>query len=624
MSETWDVVDLPWLAPPPEDARAAVAALLEGDDDRGIAARALASTRLPRLRERELARAIRELRSAGRLERLSAVHLGILGNATWDTLVPTLVVAAARHGVALDVRLGPYDQAAQVAADPEHPFHDGLDAVLVALHPAPLGLGSEPGDPAAEDEGAAFLAGLATRIVDGVRAHAKVPVLVATVPPPPEPLFGSLDAAVPGSARRAVDALNQHLVTLGTTGDAVLLDLARVAAEVGLHRWHDPVDWAWAKVPVSRTCAPLLADHLGRLLGALRGKSRRCLVLDLDNTVWGGVIGDDGLEGIVLGYGSPAGEAHLSVQRTALRLRERGVVLAVASKNTDAVARAAFREHPDMLLREEHVAVFQANWQPKPQNLEAIAAALNLGLESLVFLDDNPAERAAVRESLPEVAVPELPDEPALFARTLLAGGWFEAARFTGADRDRARQYTENARRAELRATTHDQEGFLRSLRMVASLRPFDAVGLPRVAQLVAKSNQFNLTTRRWSEAELAAMVDDPAVDTLQVRLADRFGDNGMISVVIVRREGAEHRIDTWLMSCRVLERRVEELVLDHLVERARAAGAERLVGEYLPTARNDLVAEHYPRLGFVPDGERWRLDLDDYAPRNPPIEVNS
>lgn len=623
---TWDLVELPWLAPPPADLRGAIAALQAGDEDRSVAARALASTRLDRSGTRKLAAALAGLHDAGRLARLAPLRLGVLSATTIDTMAAALTVAAARHGVALTLRVGPYDQARRVATDPEHAFHTDLDLVLYAPHAESLGLATAPGDAAAADEAIGFAGGVARAIVEGARQHAGVPVVVQTLAPPAAALFGSLDAAIDGTALRAVDRLNEILRTLGTGGDALLLDVARVAATAGLHRWHDPVDWAWAKVPISRACVPLYADHLGRLLGAHAGKSRRALVLDLDHTVWGGVIGDDGVDGIAVGQGSPAGEAHLAVQRAALRLRERGVVLAVASKNTDAVARRGFTDHPDMLLRLEHIAVFQANWNPKPQNLEAISAALSLGLESLVFLDDNPAERAAVRESLPECAVPELPDEPALFAPTLLAAGYFEAARFTTADLDRARQYDDNARRAELAATAHDQGAFLRSLRMTARLAPFDDVGRPRIAQLIGKSNQFNLTTRRYSEPQVAQLAADPDVFTLQVRLVDRFGDNGMISVLIVRRDGATHVIDTWLMSCRVLGRRVEDLVLDALVAQAARDGATRLRGEYLPTARNELVRDHYAGLGFSPegdDGRWWSLDVVGYTPRRPPIEVD-
>jgi FkbH-like protein len=340
------------------------------------------------------------------------------------------------------------------------------------------------------------------------------------------------------------------------------------------------------------------------------------------------VIGDDGLPGIILGQGDATGEAFLSVQRAALELRERGVVLAVCSKNDDETAREPFRNHPEMLLREHHVAIFQANWNDKATNIRAIAEALSLGLESMVLLDDSPVERGLVREFLPEVAVPELPDDPALYARTLLAAGYFEAVTFSAEDRRRADIYQENALRIALKEGATSIDDYLRSLGMTIRFGPFDPPGRARIAQLINKSNQFNLTTRRYSEAQIARLENDPAFFTLQVRLTDSFGDNGMICAVICVRNHEDWQIDTWLMSCRVLGRMVEHAVLDEIVRNASLQGIRRLIGTYLPTQRNKLVEEHYGRLRFdllerADDGTtRWELAVDRYLPRNPPITV--
>ena len=339
------------------------------------------------------------------------------------------------------------------------------------------------------------------------------------------------------------------------------------------------------------------------------------------------MIGDDGVDGIALGQGSAAGEAFVAIQQAALALRDRGIILAVCSKNDDDVARQPFRDHPDMVLMESDIAAFVANWGDKATNLRAIAAALNIGIDALVFLDDNPVERAQVRRELPMVAVPELPADPALYPRALLAGGWFEATAFAQEDRQRADQYRANAERAAF-AGTSDMAGYLASLDMVADFRPFDPVNRARIAQLINKSNQFNLTTRRYTEAQVAALEADPAKVTIQVRLTDRFGDNGMISVVIV--DAGTWKIDTWLMSCRVLGRRMEEVVLDQVVRAARAGGATALTGRYIPSVKNKMVADHYPRLGFAlvdgePGGETvWRLDLAAYAAPDLPMRIDS
>jgi FkbH-like protein len=394
-----------------------------------------------------------------------------------------------------------------------------------------------------------------------------------------------------------------------------------------LTTWHDPVQWAVGKFAFSQSLVPLYAEWLGRLVAGARGKSRKCLVLDLDNTIWGGVIGDDGINGIILGNGNPTGEAFMDVQQTALALRNRGILLAVSSKNDEAVARNAFRKHPDMILREEHITIFQANWHDKAANLRAIAQELNIGIDSLVLLDDNPAERAQVRQALPDVAVPELPIDPAHFADTLLSAGYFEAIGFTDEDRHRAEQYEANAARARLLEATTNLDEYLESLQMRALCGAFDAVNRARISQLINKTNQFNLTTHRYTESEVETFEKSGRGMTLQVRLIDRFGDNGMIAVVICIEQGTEWLIDTWLMSCRVLNRKLERAMLNYIVERAKEAGIATLIGVYRTSQRNSLVKEHYAHLGFTqleeaPEGSRWRLDVNAYVAVTIPMEI--
>jgi FkbH-like protein len=269
-----------------------------------------------------------------------------------------------------------------------------------------------------------------------------------------------------------------------------------------------------------------------------------------------------------------------------------------------------------MLLKEDHLAVFQANWSDKASNITAIAEALALGLESFVFLDDNPAERNIVRQTLPQVAVPELPADAAYYARVLLASGYFEAITLSDEDRKRAGFYQDNARRVALQKNVADIDSYLLSLDMAMTVQPFDDLGRARIAQLISKSNQFNLTTRRYTEVEVAEAERDPDCLTLQIRLADTFGDNGMICVIICRRNGNAFDIDTWLMSCRVLGRRVEEATLQEILFHARRHGIETLIGTYRPTERNSLVEKHYEKLGFAlvekkADGTTvWRLDV--------------
>ncbi|MEC5387195.1 HAD-IIIC family phosphatase [Uliginosibacterium sp. H3] len=624
------LTELSWLQRPPADVSKRCRALVASPDDFGQRVRQLAAFALDTNNINRVAKAIAHAQQAGwSLAPLTPFSLGIVSNATTDMLVPALVTSAARHGIALTCVEADFDQVVQEALQADSRINRAqLDAVLIALDHRGLPLWATPGDAdAAEATLKSALAHIET-IRAGLRANGKSICIVQTVARPPEPLFGSFDMALPGSMQQLVARLNLGIAEAVTGSEDRLLDVAGLAETVGLANWHEPTQWNMAKLPFADACVPLYADRLAGLLGACKGKSRRCLVLDLDNTVWGGVIGDDGMDGIQIAQGDATGEAFLSVQRAALALRERGIVLAVSSKNTDEIARRVFREHPEMLLREEHIAVFQANWNDKASNIKAIAEELSLGLDSFVFLDDNPVERNLVRSELPQVAVPELPEDPALYARTLLCAGYFESVAFSEEDRQRAAFYQGNARRVSMLKLATDMDAYLASLAMVMTVQPFDETGRARIAQLISKSNQFNLTTRRYTEADVAAAAADANMFTLQVRLADSLGDNGMISVIICRPLGDDWDIDTWLMSCRVLGRKVEQGVLQEILTNARVAGVKRLLGSYIPTERNELVKEHYAKLGFSlletsADGTtRWALDVASVTPIELPFVV--
>jgi FkbH-like protein len=625
------VLSLPWLPLPPEDFSSRCRAVAAEDVLAGPVLQHLATFRLSAKHSLSLSRALKRCLDGGApLAPLSKFRVGVLASATFDLLLDCIPAAAARHGVALEVITTPYNQVMQQALDPESPINTTkLDAVLLAVDHRWMNLdrpylsdGKPPAPAAAVQQLRA--------IVEALRTHGGAPAILQTVPVFHQVSFGSYDRRVRGTLRAMIEDVNRGIVSLAEETGSYLLDVASLAERVGTDLWFDPVQWAGYKLPFSANCFPIYADFLGRLLGAVRGKSRKCLVLDLDNTIWGGVIGDDGLEGIQLGQGTPLGEAFLSTQQLALDVRERGIILAVCSKNDDTVARSAFRNHTEMLLREEHIGVFQANWVDKPSNLEAIARKLNIGLDALVLLDDNPAERAQVRAALPMVAVPELPDDPAWFAWTLNAGGYFEAVGYAAEDRLRAAAYAADAQRTEVMAKARDLGDYLTSLGMVIKFSPFDGKGRQRIAQLINKTNQFNLTTRRYTESEVAAMEADDSVFTLQVRLEDSFGDLGMIAVVICRSSESGERaweIDTWLMSCRVLGRQVEEAMLMKIAEAARNSGVQRLIGTYIPTAKNDMVKGHYVKLGFQPvhespAGGRFELTVAAIPTREVPFKT--
>lgn len=612
------LINLPWLPPAPSDFRARCKGLKTDEQVRFLAGHAMDLTQL-----NNLAKALGKVTA----ETLTPLRLGVLGNATTELLVPALIASAARHGMFLDVIATPFDQAMQAALDQASPINTGdPDVILLAFDHRII---SAPADSSSEEE-AAHAIDVALDHIDTicetVHGFCGATAIIQTLAPPPFSLLGSYDRRLPGSARSLIDVFNSRLIEKLQGSGNLLLDVAGLSSAVGLETWHDPTQWYLAKLSFSQVAVPLYADHVTRLLAALRGKSRKCLVMDLDNTLWGGIIGDDGLDGIVIGQGDPLGEAYLDIQRTAMALKKLGIVLAISSKNEDATARLPFREHPDMLLKEGDIAVFQANWKDKASNLEAIAAALDIGLDVLVLLDDNPAERAQVREALPEVGVPELPEDPAQYCATLLAAGYFETVSFSEEDRIRANDYTDRAKRVELQGETRDLNAFHKSLDMQICFSEFDATGRGRIAQLINKSNQFNLTTRRYTEHQVKDMEEDSSFFTLQVRLRDRFGCNGMISVIICKIAADVWDIDTWLMSCRVLGRRVEEAVLAEIAEHAITAGAKTLQGLYIPTDRNDLVSNHYKLLGFSEQGTegsgQWILNLDTYSPLDLPMQI--
>jgi FkbH-like protein len=625
--------ELQWLPRAPQDFSTLLKAAASSGESLGSEIRSLASFGLDLNQLTKLARVIGKACSEGTsLDPLVPFRLALLSNSTIDMMVPALIASAARHGILLEIIQPSYDQVMQEVLTPDSKINSSKpDAVLFALDYRALPLKLSPGDAEAASATVQGALGYLQALGDGIKANSKGLCIFQTFAPPAEPLFGSLDRALPGTMRSLIDTVNRELAAYVLSSGDVLLDVAGLAETVGLANWHNQQLWNLGKFSFSDEWIPLYGDHVARCVAAIRGKSKKVLVLDLDNTVWGGVIGDDGLEGIKIAQGDACGEAHLAVQRLALDLRQRGIVLAVSSKNTDAVAREPFEKHPEMLLKLEHIAVFQANWNDKATNIQAIAEELSLGLEAMVFLDDNPVERGLVRRLLPQVAVPELPEEPSGYARTLAAAGYFEAVTFAHEDLKRAGYYLDNARRAQLQTKVGGVDAYLASLDMTITFQPFDAIGRARIVQLINKSNQYNLTTRRYTDPEILDAENDPEVFTLQVRLGDIFGDNGMISVVICRPSAAGvWDIDTWLMSCRVLGRKVEHMVLREIVEQARAAGIGKLCGIYQPTERNQLVVDHYAKLGFCKVLEeatgftRWVLPVEGTIPESAPMRVIS
>ena len=622
--------ELNWLIDPPEDFSALVKEWAAHEPD-VVQLQKFVSYNLSANQANRLYRAYNKLDDAKKATigaAFSSVKLGIVSNGTMDLMYSMLFIAALRHGVLLDIVGSDFDQALQEAVDPQsHLNQSNLDMVLISLDYRGYRFAYNTYSVNKEGFDAEEAHSYLTQIVEGFRQHSGVNSIVQTLAKPPVSLLGSLDKSLPQTLANTIDEFNRKIVKTCSESSSYLFDVGAIAADFGNQRWFDERQWLLSRIPFSHDALPVYGERLGALLGAIRGKSKKCLVLDLDNTVWGGVIGDDGMDGIVVGEGNPVGEAHLSLQRYALELKEHGIVLAVCSKNDEKNAIEPFRDHPDMLLKEQDIAVFVANWNDKASNLKYIAQTLNIGIDALVFVDDNPAEREIIRQMLPSVGVPELPNDPALYTRTVCQANYFEAVTFNQEDKLRAEQYRQNSQRQALLSSSEGIEDYLNSLEMKGSVKPFDKLGRKRITQLINKTNQFNLTTKRYTEEQVEQFEHSKDHVTMQIRLRDRFGDNGMISVVIGEVHGDALEIDSWLMSCRVIKRDLEKLVCDQLVEAAKSLNLANVKGTYIPTAKNQLVENHYRELGFdlveqKGDETYWTLDVNDYEFKRPPIEL--
>jgi FkbH-like protein len=621
----WDVLDLPWLSAIDSDFRNLCKSAELDSHGQGYEFQRLANQRLGNEQLLALSRSIRTAALSQRdLSPLFPFRLAILGNGTTSLYTTTLEASGARHGILLDVIAAPYDQVVQESLDVNSTINTSKpDAILLSLdaRALPIQEGSY-GDKRAESEQVEKALQHIQMIRNGLLSGSRAPVIYQTIPRPPLNTFGNFANNISGTYSSILTKLNERIRELASSGSDYLFDVASLAENIGLDRWHDAKQWNLYKLPFSQMCVPLYSDFIARLIAAIRGKAKKCLILDLDNTIWGGVIGDDGLCGIQVGQGNGLGEAFLNIQRTALSLRERGILLAICSKNDDKNAREPFLSHPEMLLKLDHIAAFRANWNDKASNIESIAKELNLGLDSFVFLDDSPFERAQVRQALPMVAVPELSEDPSYFSHALLSAGYFETTSFTQEDSLRANQYQANAMRQQLISEGRDLSEYLNSLEMKIQITPFDDLNLSRIVQLINKTNQFNLTTRRYTEAEVVDFyTNGDNFSTFQVRVQDIYGDYGMIGVVICRIKLTIWDIDTWLMSCRVLGRCVEYEVLNAVVRQAIKSGATELIGHYIPTQKNGMVNNLFSAMGFEcfdknqDSSTHWRLKLKTYQP---------
>jgi len=454
-------------------------------------------------------------------------------------------------------------------------------------------------------------------LVDALQNNLKTKVIYFNYAEEDDRVFGNFANKVPSSFIFQQRKLNYLLTEYATTNTCFnICDMSAMQSKMGRALLFSPAIYTTSEMVLSIDALPMVAESVVQMIAAFQGKFKKCIILDLDNLLWGGVIGDDGLDNIQIG-GLGVGKAFTEFQYWVKKLQQRGIIICICSKNTDSVAKEPFEKHPDMVLRLKDIAVFLANWKNKADNINRIQQILNIGFDSMVFLDDNPFERNMVIQNIPDITVPELPEDPAEYLEYLYTLNLFETASYSSEDANRTEKYQKESERVVAQASFANENDFLKSLDMLSDVQPFNSFSIPRVAQLSQRSNQFNLRTIRYNEEDIKRITASERYITFSFTLEDKYGDNGLICVIILEKKQPKTLfIDTWLMSCRVLKRGMENFVLNTIVDYARDKGYQNIVGEYLPTAKNALAKDLYANLGFTQDGAHWRLEIADYQPK--------
>lgn len=612
------------------DARRSFLAALEGGD--GVAATRAARTLLGKTPQGAVATFIRraiENTPADRLP-LAPLKVALLSSFSIEFIHDHLIALGFLEGLRIQIYQAGFAQFRQEILGADSGLYAfSPDAVVLALEgkdllPALYSYDAPDGEAPLETAAVESSQELA-RLVQAFRERSAATLLVHNVAPPPWRRLGILDGHVGPGQAELVSMLNAALARVcRETRGVYAVDYAGLVHRAGALQWYDDRMDQYAKAPIAQAVLPQLAHEYVKFFRALAGKAKKCLVLDLDNTLWGGILGEDGPSGIQLGPDYP-GSAYVAFQKAIRGLRQRGVILAVASKNNPDDVAEVFAAHPHMVLRKEDFSVLRVGWGAKSQSLAEIASHLNIALDHVLFVDDNPAECDEVSHALPGVTVLTLPPRPEHFVRALLEPGYFDGLSVSAEDLRRAELYQQRDQAEELRAESASLEDFYRRLEMEVIFAPVHDGSLARVAQLTQKTNQFNVTTIRYTEADILEHRGDPAwlVTTVQVR--DRFGDHGIVGVMMARTAGDAIQIDSLLLSCRVIGRTVETAMLAHLCEHAVQRGARRVRGRIVPTAKNAPARDLYLRHGFrrdsgEDDGETsWVLDLEAETIRHPP-----
>lgn len=552
---------------------------------------------------------------------LPSIKLALVGDTATQFLATAIKGMGIERGYNIDLFEAEYNQVERQFMDPTSDLY-AFDADFIVVFQSTHKLGEHHSTLNQEqqislaDDRIGFLSSICE---NPVLANKKI--VYFNYPEIEDTVFGSYANKVTSSFTYQVRKLNYELMNISQQyANLFICDIAGLQNKLGRDIMFAANVYTSTEMVLSIDTLPYVASRVMDIVCAIKGQFKKCLILDLDNTVWGGVIGDDGIEGIQLGHGLGIGKAFTEFQMWIKKLKQRGIIICVASKNNEDTAKEPFEKHPDMILRLDDIAVFQANWETKVDNIRTIQRILNIGFDSMVFLDDNPFERNIVRENIPGITVPELPEDPAEYLEYLYSLNLFETASYSNADKDRTKQYQVEAKRVSLQKTFANEADFLKSLNMVSVVSGFNKFNTPRVAQLSQRSNQFNLRTIRYTEADITAMAESPDVIDLSFTLEDKFGDNGLIAVIIMKPYDKDTLfIDTWFMSCRVLKRGMENFTLNTMVAVAKERGYHRIIGEYLPTIKNKMVERHYQDLGFEKYNaptEQFVLDLNSYQNR--------
>lgn len=549
---------------------------------------------------------------------LPVVKVALLGDTATQFLATAIKGVGVERGYSINLFEAEYNQVERQVQDPTsdlHAFGAKYTVVFQSTHKLleTYSLGN------LTDEGVKGLMDERLNFIRTLCETTEEKIIYFNYPEIDDTVFGQYGNRTELSFTWQIRQLNCELMRLTQEyPNLYICDIAALQNQFGREWMFDSSVYVSTEMVLSLDALPYVGSRVMDIICAIEGKFKKCLILDLDNTVWGGVVGDDGWENIQVGHGLGIGKAYTEFQEWVKKLKNRGIIIAVCSKNDEEKAKEPFEKNPEMVLRLDDIAVFVANWENKADNIRTIQQILNIGFDSMVFLDDNPFERNMVRENVPGVCVPELPEDPGDYLEYLYSLNLFETASYSAGDKDRTKQYQTEAKRVQAAQKFTNEADFLKSLDMVSVVEGFTPFNTPRVAQLSQRSNQFNLRTVRYTDGEIAALGASDKHVCLSFTLEDKFGDNGLICVIIMEKRDAKTLfVDTWFMSCRVLKRGMENFTLNTMVEYAKAHGIERIVGEYVPTLKNGMVKEHYTNLGFSPIGDNlYELNIQGYEPR--------